>query len=166
MKKLTLSLIGLFTTLNMSSSFAHPFCTKDDLSAVGQFETAAGNNYGTFTLTNISNHPCKISGNHPLIIEHPNTVTNIKTQQANKLSQKLLTLNPKQSISASVHYPNGPQCNSPLDHPDVMFSYEAAPKLTLSFMNGTTTNPFSLTTCQAKKEITLIKISGFSFPPA
>ena len=161
MKKFNIALITFFAASIVTSSFAVVFCTKENLSAVGQFEAAAGNSFGTFTLTNISAAPCKVLGNNQLMIQYPNAITNIKIKYPNKPSQKFFILNPKQSISASVHYPNGPQCNSPLDSPDVMFSYDIAPKLSMPFMNGTTANPFEITTCRSPKDITLIQISFF-----
>lgn len=149
----------LLSAFIATSSFAVAFCTKENLSAIGQIETAAGINYGTFTLTNVSASPCKVIGNNQLTIQYPYAVTNIKVEQTKEPSQKVFILTPKQSISAFVRSPNGSQCSSALDYPDVMFSYEIAPKSTITFMNGATKNPFKITTCQSPKEMTLIKIS-------
>lgn len=139
-----------------------PFCKKQDLSCIGTFDVAAGNAYGTFILKNISMSSCRIIGNNTLLMQYPSAVTNIKITQTTKPTHAVLTLKPNESVQATVHYPNGPQCHSPLEKVDVMFIYEIAPGVVVPFMSNDTTNPFEITSCQARGDITFVRISPFA----
>lgn len=166
MKKLaTIYLLPLLlltnSTINLLAAVITPFCQKNAILATAKFEAAAGNNYGTFSLTNHSSYPCKIIINNKLQVDYPKAVTNLKMTYPANTKLKNFTLLPKHTVTATVRYPNGPQCNSALDYPDVMFSYNIAPHINLPFMNNGAPNPFTITTCRSAKDITILDFSFF-----
>jgi hypothetical protein len=100
------------------------YCTSDQLKADARYEPAAGNIYGTLTITNTSNRDCNIVLGNSIHAEYD--ATNITTGFEDMTpNNHIYLLKAGSKVYSQVHYPNGPQCQSQISPKPIVFSYEA-----------------------------------------
>lgn len=140
------------------------YCMPKDLDAMVNLDHAAGNVYGTLTITNKSIIACKIEAQNYIRVVPNKSVKNIQISKTATSSADFYLLPPHQSAYALIHYPNGPQCNGPTVSTSVQFIYQIAPSVTITF-DQTGTNQFLVQTCKSPDEITEIRESNMSNKP-
>lgn len=113
---------SLPTSSVTSTPSAVSYCTDNDLSASASFEAAAGNIYGTLTITNISNNDCVITLGNSIKAKY--TANNITVAYKSSDPNTMYTLASHAKVYSQVHYPNGPQCQSAILPQPVTLSYE------------------------------------------
>jgi hypothetical protein len=104
------------------SPIANTDCTNDQLSASASYEPAAGNIYGTLTITNTSNTDCTVTLGDTIKANY--TASNISINYESNPPTLSQNLHPGDKVYSQVHYPNGPQCQSEILPKPVIFSYE------------------------------------------
>jgi hypothetical protein len=134
-------------------------CLLDDLSATITFDHAAGNVYGTFALSNISNRVCTVPNNKIALMYDQQAIHTILVTYTSMLASKEFTLNPGGEVTATLHYPNGPQCESGILDAGVSYFYPLAPEQFVSFSAADKKQQFTMPVCKGK-EITEVTISG------
>jgi hypothetical protein len=139
------------------------FCATNDLKASVGFEGAAGNIFGTFTITNISNKKCQINGRNYITPNYDqNGNFNVSITNSGLPSVSAYELLPDQSVYASIHLPNGPQCSSSIKYVPVTYSYSIADSSSVAFSDSNNNKNFSISACQANKDITQVTITNLS----
>jgi hypothetical protein len=143
------------------------FCIPQNLSATLSLSPGAGNVYGTFKVTNTSNEPCQIEGNHFIQPNFDsNTIKNLTVTHQGTNTTDIYTLQPNKSVFSQVHYPNGPQCSGPTVQDPVSFTYQIADNTEVTFkdaMNGK--QNFVVNGCSSPTEKTEITIWNMSDQP-
>ncbi|CAN5172809.1 hypothetical protein BH09PAT1_BH09PAT1_5320 [soil metagenome] len=151
-------------TLSPTPTISSSACLPSALQATISFEPAAGNIYGTAKLTNASTQLCTIFINQQLQLALLPTIKNVKINYTNVLTPQTFTLQPKTSLYALVHMPNGPQCQSSLHQVQASLSYEIMPGQPIAFMNNNKSD-FLINACQSSSDITTVDIATFSAKP-
>jgi hypothetical protein len=138
------------------------FCTAGNLTATVTFEPAAGNIYGTFTITNTSTQKCNVLANTFVKVEYAVAKNpNVNVVNLGQPSGQPFTLEPDQSIHAKSHYPNGPQCQSGVHPEAVTYTYKVSPDAAVTFTNPDVNRDFPLQVCSSNAEITEVDITNF-----
>lgn len=147
----------------ISESNTISYCSSSNLQAFLNLSPAAGNIYGTFTLKNISNQSCSISGGNFIEVSYPNSIKNISVTHVGQTQSQPFTLSPNQTLYSQVHHPNGPQCQGPTQQVNVSFSYKISPTNSITF-NTEGNTPAIVQDCQGP-EVTQIQIWQMSTQP-
>ncbi len=143
-----------------------PPCTASALAARISFEGAAGNTYGTAVVANISNIPCSIPENTYIDLTFDkNAVENLLLSHNGQPDTDIYTLMPNASVTARIHYPNGPQCSTPVRQISTRYQYLISPGTLITFSDVTNKKDFLVPTCTSLNEITTIDITPFSAIP-
>jgi hypothetical protein len=146
-------------------------CSAADLSAQVVFEGAAGTIYGTLSIKNISDKTCTIAGNgFPTLNYDEKTVKNLNVIDLGLPSVNHYTLEPGLAVYGRINFPNGPQCSSGIHVVNATLTYGISPDITITFENvlpqgGQNRPEFSITACDANKDITDVKITNLSDQP-
>lgn len=135
-------------------------CSPEDISAYISFEGAAGTVYATATLTNTSDAMCQIQANNFIAARYQASKENIQITNTGSPTLTLYELTPKQSLTAQVSYPNGPQCTAVTQF-QTTFTYDLG-EGDVTFEDSDKKTAFTLQGCQALNEITTITISPFT----
>jgi hypothetical protein len=141
-------------------------CRTTDIQGQLSLEPAAGNIYGTITITNTSTRTCKIIANNNITATYnTNKVKNIVIDYKTKPTLDTYYLLPQNTLYSQIHYPNGPQCSTPIQSTPVIFSYKisSASAVTLRTPQGRITQ--SVTTCTDPTEKTTIDLWSLSQKP-
>jgi hypothetical protein len=151
---------------NASSPAVPSACTPLDLDASLTMQGAAGSIYGTFKIENKSNRTCTVSGANFIKINYDqNTVKNLTITNQGLAGAKTFTLDPNNSVYATIKMQNGPQCQTPIVQVPVTFTYQIEPSTTVIFHEQNGNNKFSVTACQAEDELTAISVTNMSDLP-
>lgn len=146
-------------------------CAPADLSAQASFEGAAGTIYGTLSIKNISDKTCTIAGNaFPKLDYDQTSVKNLNVINLGIPSAKQFAIEPGSAVYAQIRFPNGPQCGSGINIVNATLSYAISPEISVAFDNvlggaGKNQPVFSITACDAGKDITDVKITNLSDIP-
>ena len=137
------------------------YCTSEDLTAQVSLSPAAGNIYGTLTLTNTSAQSCIIDGSN--FIQPTSDAQNITISSQGTPGDAAITLAPKQAVYSEVHFPNGPQCNGPTQTDHIVFAYKISPQQSVTFVdqNGGAQQP--ITVCAAADQKTEVQVWSISY---
>lgn len=143
------------------------FCSPSNLSSTLSLSPGAGNIYGTFKITNTSNKPCQIEGNHFIQVHYDmNTIKNLTVTHQGINSTDVYTLQPNQSVYSQVHYPNGPQCSGPTVQDPVTFTYMISNNNSVAFKDSMSgKQSFVVNGCSSSTEKTEITIWNMSDQP-
>lgn len=142
------------------------YCSPHALEANLVLDHGAGNVYGTFTIKNVSQQPCKIDGNMLISTTYnADTAKNIAIDYVGKSQTKIFSLYPNQTIYSQVHYPNGPQCQSSIQITKVAFNYPISPKSMVTFATADGNIEQDVVTCTSATEITTIQLWNFASKP-
>jgi len=134
-------------------------CSKKDLQETVNLEGAAGSIYANFEIKNISKDKCSIAGENTVQLKYDSTINNIKVNSDVNTSNKVFSLDPGASISATARIPNGPQCSGEIAQTKVNFIYTAN-KQVLTFSDLAGNQQFVINSCLSDKEITQITLSS------
>lgn len=144
----------------VDSSSKQSFCSPKDIEAKIQMGAAAGNIYGTLTITNTSSIPCHIIGNNK--INAVSSAKNISLNYFPREGQQDILLTPNKTLYAKVHYPNGPQCQSPIVSSTITFSYALSPTDNVTFANQNGKINQGIVTCSNANEVSQVDIWNLS----
>ncbi len=139
-------------------------CRNESLRGTITWEPAAGNLYGNVKLTNISQRPCTLSLSSKLQLSHLPTVKNIAVHYTGTQSAYISKMSPNTSFYATIHMPNGPQCQSGLYQVQAGLSYEITSAESLTFTTSGKPS-FMMNICTDPAEITTVDISPLSIQP-
>ena len=130
------------------------YCLPTDLGAIVNLEGAAGNIYGTVTITNTSAHACQIIGSN--FVQASFVAKNLSLATQGQPGPATLTLAPQQAVYSQIHYPNGPQCSGQIQNAAVTFSYKisATDSVEIKNQNGDTMQTIGV--CSSLSESTTI----------
>lgn len=138
-------------------------CNPGDLEAKLSLEGAAGNIYGSMSITNNGSRPCSIAGNrYPRLDYDTETAKNISVVNEGLPSVREFRLEPGASVYSKIHMPNGPQCSSEIKTVAVKISYEIAPQTEIVFRDNRGRQEFTVAACSASADITQIEITNLS----
>lgn len=143
------------------------FCIPAQLKSTVQLSSGAGNVYGTFMITNISDHACKVIGDSFIQVHYDSdSIKNLVVEHSGNPSHSRFTLQPQSSVYSQVHYPNGPQCNGPTVTDQVSFTYAISDTDSVTFKDiRSNSNTFSVNGCSAANDTTTITIWNLSNEP-
>lgn len=147
------------------TSSGNSFCTPRDLQGTISLSPGAGNIYGTFTLTNISSHQCKVSGGEFIEVRYNPSITNISVIHVGQTQAMPFILAPNQSIYSQVHYPNGPQCSSAAKPVSVSFTYAIDAQKELTFKDANGKAEQQVQACKSPNDMTQIQIWNMATQP-
>lgn len=150
------------STLPPTSTAETSFCQKGQLAADIMSQGAAGNIYATLTLTNTGKSSCEIVLGNTISANFnaDNIVTNYKQ---NLLKQDIM-LAPSAKVYSQVHYPNGPQCQSPIMEKPITFIYKTD-QTVIPFQPTTPGGQTLVQACSSPSEKTVIDIWPLSKRP-
>lgn len=146
-------------------------CSAADLSAQVFFEGAAGTIYGALSIKNISDKTCTIAGNgFPILNYDEKAVKNLNVVDLGLPSVKHYALEPGSAVYSRINFANGPQCGSGIHMVNATITYAISKDSALTFENvlpqgGQSRPEFSITACNAAKDLTDIKITNLSDQP-
>lgn len=138
-------------------------CTSSDLSGTMSFQGAAGNIYGTFTLKNKSLKPCTLAPDAYVTITYTKTqAPNLVVTHTGTPGTQPLVLAPNGTVSATVHYPNGPECSGPVHQVPVTYSYVVPGNENVSFTPEVGLPASTIPVCTSTNEQTKVDITNFT----
>jgi Domain of unknown function (DUF4232) len=138
------------------------YCKKNQLSATIETEGAAGNIYGTLTLTNISKTSCTITLGNTITAMFSTGNMILHYKQA--VPSESFSLAPSAKVYSQIHYPNGPQCQSGILQQPITFFYKTN-QTTKTFTLTKQTGKLLVQACKSPNEQTLIDIWPLSKTP-
>lgn len=145
------------------STSATTFCQASQLDGLVTLNPGAGNVYGTISLTNTSTTSCEVPGNQfAKLLFDKTTVKNLAAVYQGFTSTSPFVLAPNDSVYATIHYPNGPQCQSGVTPINVSMTYTISPGNSINIKSSPNNIPFSIQTCTSESELTQVQISSFS----
>src|SRR5258708_35109550 len=107
-----------------SSSTSLVYCSPQDLQAELTLSHAAGNIYGTFTIKNVSDKKCQVTGNDFIAAGYDtHRIKNVNVTHLGKPEAELFQLASNQTIYSQVHYPNVLQCGRGIQTAKITFDY-------------------------------------------
>lgn len=136
-------------------------CRSDALKGSISWDAAAGNLYGSVKLTNTSQKSCVMSLSNKLQLSYLSTVKNITVNYTGTPSAYTSKMYPNTSFYATIHIPNGPQCQSSSYQAQVGLSYQINSEEVITFSSSGKPN-FMMNICSNPKEITRVDISPLS----
>lgn len=139
-------------------------CNPEQLRVTMQLEPAAGNIYGSITLTNTSQKACDIVIGQKIQANVPPTIKNLTIAYLGSEDKETVTLTPGQSIYSQLHYPNGPQCSSGIVSTPVILTYPLANNQTLT-LTDKNNSQVKVATCQNPVDMTTLDLWYFSTKP-
>lgn len=152
-----------------SSSSATPttsattLCQASQLDGLVTLSPGAGNVYGTITLTNTSTTSCEVPGNQfAKLLFDKTTVKNLVVIYQGFTSKSPFVLGPNDAIYATIHYPNGPQCQSGVNPINVSMTYTISPGNSINIKSSPNNIPFTIQACTSESELTQVEVSSFS----
>ena len=138
-------------------------CDPANLNAAAAFEGAAGNIYGTFSITNTSGSACKVNGDKFVQVNYDtNSVQNIDVSPSGLPSVAAYTLAPNAAIYALIHMPNGPQCSSAVNQVSASYTYEVDSGKALTFKDAQGNSQFSIQACSGATDRTEVRVTNMS----
>jgi uncharacterized protein DUF4232 len=146
----------------MVSQTQSQFCQTNQLSGDVMTQGGAGNIYATLTLTNSGKTACTVVlGNTVKVtFNAKNIVTNYKK---NAPSQNFM-LAPGGKVYSQIHYPNGPQCQSPIKEVPITFLYKTD-QTSVTFQPNSLSLKLSIQACSSETEKTIVDIWPLSKNP-
>lgn len=152
-----------FRIESSKNSSASDFCKSADIKTTFTPDVGAGNVYATLTLKNVSNNSCKISANRYVSAQF--SATNISTKHQGLTGPSTITLNPNSQAYSQVHYPNGPQCQGPINPQAVVFQYQISTSDSVNFINSKGSKYQTVNACNKDEGTTVLDVwSVFSKP--
>lgn len=138
-------------------------CNPANLKGTVQLSPGAGNVFGTITLTNTSTTSCEIPGNHFAQLAYDKTTAkNIVIVYQGITSTSPFVLSPNESVYATLHYPNGPQCQSGVNPVNVSLAYSISPGNAITIANTGGDIPLVINACISPSEMTQVQVGSFS----
>lgn len=97
-------------------------CTNNQLTASASAQGGAGNIFATLTLTNTGDTACSVTLGKTVTATFD--AKNIMVNDKQTMIPKNFVLAPLANAYSQVHYPNGPQCQSPIKPVPITFTYK------------------------------------------
>lgn len=137
-------------------------CSSDQLTGTAEAQGGAGNIYVSLELTNTGKTSCTIKlGN---TITETINATNITIHYQQNASNQSFVLAPSAKAYSQVHYPNGPQCQSPITEKPITLLYKND-STSVVFEPNSQTSKLIVQTCSSPNENTTIDIWPLSKTP-
>ncbi|MEP7167213.1 MAG: hypothetical protein ABI758_04510 [Candidatus Woesebacteria bacterium] len=149
-------------TPNSTATISSENCLPSELKSIVELDGAAGSINANFTIQNISDRKCILSGENQIQLHYDSKINSIKVTLDQPTMQKEYPLEPTQMVTASARIPNGPQCSGKIAPVAVLYTYVMSDGLKLTFADPSGEENFSISACADETDITEVRTTSLS----